>query len=266
MKKYLIVAAAALLLAACTGKKKAQDAPAEEAQLPFEEVQIMKGMSVRLDSLTEQFARIKPFGIFTKTEDGAVALTEEEKMVKPDYLMNPAELADKLDNLSMKYRACAVYQDDQVVAKVYDMEDVYTAPLTKLLVEINDPSQKYAIEHANDANVKEVVFKMAEESGRLGYIWQAAASGIIENLYILNQNQEKFLVSFTDEDAENVTFNVVCLVEAYAELAEIDPQFKNIYNVIMPLQVIDAITVDQLREQLNTLKPQIAEARKALFL
>lgn len=267
MKKfYFILAASAMILAACSGNKKAAQeetpAPAES----FEAQQIKAGMNVRLDSLTNAFNRIKPFDFITKSEDGSIALTAEEKKVKPDYLMNPAELANQLDNLSMKYRACAIYQQDQVIAKAYEMEDVYAEPLAKLVVEVNDPAQKYVIEHAKDADVKEQAYKIAEESGRANYHWQAVASGIIESLYIINQNQEKFLASFTDKDAEDVTFQVVLLVEAYAELAEYDPELKNIYNVIMPLQVIDAITVDQLREQLNSLKDDIANARAALFL
>lgn len=271
MKKFALVlaAVAAVALTACSGKKAAQEETAQEpAQESFEEQQIKLGMKVELDSLTKAWLNLKPMAVVFNAQEGKVKLSDEQKKVLPDYLINPDSVTGAL-NLSLKYRAMVVFDVDKEVAKVYGMNDVYTPAITKIAAEIDDPAVKYLFNVDEQVTYQErmnEVYRLEEENGRANYFWEAAAASIIEQLYILGRNQEVFLASFTDDDAADITFHVGNLVDAYADLAEYNQELAKLYNVILPLQVLNAITVDELRTQLNQIDADVVNARKALFL
>ena len=270
MKKFAFILAAAALFAACSGnKQQASDtnepAPAES----FQEQQIKAGMSARLDSLTAAYMRVKPLPMFDKSKEGVVALTAEEKKVAPDYLINPEEIMGKLESLSLKYRALTVMATDAMIAKLYEMPDVYSEPIARLMAEIDDPSLKFYMENEGKMERQEMmneIYRIEEEAGRANYFWETAATSIIEQLYIVGQNQDKFLSTFTDKDAEDITWHLSILVDAYKDLSEYNMELKKLYNVLQPLEVLNAITVDELRGQLKQVKGQIDQARATLFL
>ncbi|MDO4496216.1 MAG: hypothetical protein Q4B58_00055 [Bacteroidales bacterium] len=274
MKKIALVlaAVAALAMTACGGKKAAQNESAEapQSQESFQEQQIKMGMKVHLDSLTNAWLRIeKPMAVTYNAQEGKVKLSDAQKKVLPDYLVNPDEVMGSLESLSLKYRAMVVFDMDKEVAKLYGMNDVYTPAINKLAAEVDDPAVKYLYNVDEKVTYQErmnKVYSLEEENGRANYFWEAAATSIIEQLYILGRNQEVFLASFTDQDAEDITFYVSLLVDAYADLAEYNSELARLYNVILPLQVLNAITVDELRTQLNQIDADIANARKALFM
>ena len=272
MKKFAFLFAAAALFAACSGNKQQNNADTTEpaaATESFQEQQIKAGMSARLDSLTEAYMRVKPFAMFDKSKEGVVALTADEKKVAPDYLMNPDQIMNTLESLSLKYRALVVLDTDAQVAKLYEMPDVYSEPVAKLMSEVNDPAIKFFMENDGKMERSEMmkqIYKIEEEAGRANYFWEASATGIIEQLYIIGQNQEKFLASFTDKDAEDITWHLSILVDAYEDLAEYNLELRKLYNVLLPLEALNAITVDEFRSQLNGIKAQVEQARAALFL
>lgn len=273
MKKIAFVFATAAMLAACTANKPQQEAPAEEPaaatrvakEIPesFEEQQIKAGMSVQLDSLTACWTRLGKSPI--ELNGGKLALSAEEKMVKPDYLLNPAEVMDKLESLSLKYRAMVVMNIDKTIADLYEMPDVYAEPVSKLAAEVNDPAVSYFME-AGDAAEVQKIYDIEVENGRANYFWEAAATGIVEQLYVLIKNEEKFLATFTDKDAEDITYRVSLLVDAYEDLSDYNLELRKLYNVLLPLESLNAISVDQLREQLDQIKGQVEQARATLFL
>ena len=272
MKKIAFLFAAAALFAACSGNKQQtaenNEAPTETVE-SFQEQQIKAGMSARLDSLTEAYMRVKPFAMFDKSKEGVVALTADEKKVAPDYLMNPDQIMNTLESLSLKYRALVVLDTDAQVAKLYEMPDVYSEPVAKLMGEVNDPAIKYFMENDGKVDRQEMmkkIYKIEEEAGRANYFWEACATGIIEQLYIIGQNQDKFLASFTDKDAEDITWHLSILVDAYEDLAEYNLELRKLYNVLLPLEALNAITVDEFRSQLNGIKTQVEQARATLFL
>lgn len=272
MKKTLFfLAAATLVLAACGGnKQKAADETASNES--FEEQQIKAGMNVQLDSLTECLLRLNPSKFYSVTPDGTIKLTEEEKKVAPDYLFTPEALDGKLETLSAKYRALVVFYIDQKVAEQYDMKDVYSAPMKKLASEINDPAlkelqdgkEKYGEENFSALNKK--LYAIEEENGRANHFWEASATAIVEQTYLISVNQEKMLSQFTDKDAEDITYRIALLIDAFEELSEYNPNLLNLLTVLQPLGKLNAISVDQLRQQLDESKEDIANSRASLFM
>lgn len=272
MKKFsfALIAAVALIMASCGNKQKAEEV-ANDSTETFEEKQIKAGMNAQLDSLTNLWMQIKRREIFDVDPDNKIVISAEEKKVAPDYLYTPDKLKGKLETLSAKYRALVVFSIDQQVGTLYGMNDVWSSAIEKLGAEVNDPVMKLVqdgeidFDDENHIAVNEKVYKTEEEAGRANYFWEASATAIVEQTYLLSVNQDKLLAHLTDEDAEKLTFRIILLNDAYENLAEYNPQLMQLLSVLQPLSKLNAITVDQLREQLNESKEEIAQARKSLF-
>ena len=94
--------------------------------------------------------------------------------------------------------------------------------------------------------------------------WQLAAAALVEELYVMNQNSEKFLSVFTDKAADDVTFRIVVILDALQQLTTYDADMKPVADAVAPLKVLNATSVAQLKTQLAEAKDQIVAARKAL--
>jgi hypothetical protein len=142
--------------------------------------------------------------------------------------------------------------------------DDYDKTITKLVADINDPSFK-AIENAQTIfETTQTLYDEMEKNGRINYFWQLASAALVEEVYIANQNADKFLSTFDDEAASNVTFRIILVLDAINRLAEYDPEIKPIADAVAPLEVLNATTVDEFKKQLAEAKDNIAAARSAL--
>ncbi len=103
-----------------------------------------------------------------------------------------------------------------------------------------------------------------EKNGRINYFWQLASAALVEELFIANQNADKFLSVVDDEAASNITFRVILVLDAINRLAEYDPEIKPIADAVAPLEVLNATSTDELKKQLNDAKDAIDTARAAL--
>ncbi|MCR4583465.1 MAG: hypothetical protein K5764_07935 [Prevotella sp.] len=273
MKKitFAIVAVAVAMMAACGNKQQAANTSADSTET-FEEQQIKAGMSVQLDSLASIWVSLKNRGVFNIDPDGKIKLTDAEKKVTPDYLITPDELEGKLETLSAKYRALIVFDIDRQLGLLYGMEDVWTPATKKLATEVNDPSLKLIDSGEIDVKSEDYqatqkkIYETELENGRGNHYWECCATAIVEQTYLLSVNQEKLLAKLTDKDAEDLTYRIALLINAYEELSEINPQLMQLLTVLQPLGKLNAISVDQLREQLNESKEEVANSRNMLFI
>ena len=264
MKKLSMfaVAFAAMMFAACGGNKTAQTAEQEDSVKSFEQEQIEASIKMHFDSLASELGKLKQLPVVEK--DGQITLTEEEKQVKPDYLLDLAA-ADNAMTLSEKYRVLSAIEVDKELAKLYEMPvDDYDKAIGKLVAEINDPSFKAVEEGEGIYEATQALYDAMNENGRINYFWQIVATSLIEQLYITSQNTEKFIGSFTDDAAANVTFRIILIQDALDRLTEYDPEVSPVAQAIAPLAVLNATTVDELKSQLAEAKEQIASARNTL--
>jgi hypothetical protein len=140
----------------------------------------------------------------------------------------------------------------------------YEKAITKLAADINDPSFK-AIEDAGTIfETTSALYDEMEKNGRINYFWQLASAALVEQLYVCNQNADKFLSSFNDEAAANVTFRIVLVLDAVNRLAQYDPDIEPVAQAIAPLNALNATSVAEMKEQMAKMKDQINAARKAL--
>ena len=265
MKKLsiLAIAFAAIMFAACGGKKGAQTEEAADSVKSFEQQQIEASIKMHMDSIASELGKLKNLPFLNEGKDG-ITLTKEEKQVKPDYLL-AASVADEATTLTEKYRIMSALSVDKKIATLYEMptED-YEKAINKLAADINDPSFK-AIEDANTIfETTSTLYDEMEKNGRINYFWQLAASALVEQLYVINQNADKFLTAFNDDAAANVTFRIVLVLDAVNRLAQYDPDIEPVAQAIAPLEALNATTVAEMKEQLAKTKEQIIAARKAL--
>jgi len=266
MKKLSIVAVAfaAVLFAACGGNKKPQTVQETEDIKTFEQEQIEASIKLNVDSLATAMAQLKQLPITEK--NGMVVLTDEERQVKPTYLMEPA-VAENTTTLSQKYRVLSAMQVDKEIAELYGMPTAeYDNEIAKLLVDINDPSFKVISESDGIYEASQELYKAMDENGRINFYWQIVATSLVEQMYVISQNSEKFLASFDDAAAANVTMRIVLIQDAIERLTNYDPELIAVADAIEPLKVINAVSVEEFRTQLNEAAPQIEAARTALVM
>ena len=265
MKKlsFLAIAFAVIALAACGGKKSAQAEEATDSLKSFEQQQIEASIKMHMDSIASELGKLKSLPFLNEGKDG-ITLTKQEKQVKPDYLL-PANVAEEATTLTEKYRIMSALSVDKKIAALYEMptED-YEKAITKLAADINDPSFK-AIEDAGTIfETTSALYDEMEKNGRINYFWQLASAALVEQLYVCNPNADKFLSSFNDEAAANVTFRIVLVLDAVNRLAQYDLDIEPVAQAIAPLNALNATSVAEMKEQMAKMKDQIIAARKAL--
>ncbi len=271
MKKflsYVSIAALAVCVLSCGGNKKAKQAEAEApAEKSMVEQQQEEYIKMQIDSLSAEMLRLKPLDFVKKTNDGSIVLTDKEKQVKPEYLVSASAIND-LQTLSQKYRAAALIYVDKEVADLYEMTSTvsdYDKALTKLYLDINDPKLKEIFSSEETAEAMDAFYQACKSNGRTHFFWDVCAAAIVEHIYIASQNSEKFLASFDDDSASEFTLQIALLTIAINDLAEINPEYTEINEALQPLGVINAISVDQFREQLAEVKSEVALSRAALL-
>ena len=265
MKKLSILAAVvvAIVFSAC-GNKTAQNVESADSMKSFEQSQIEANIKMQIDSIAVEFSKIDQPPFFKTTKEG-IQITEEGKLVKPDYLL-AASVAEEAVTLAEKYRVMTALSIDKKVAELYEMptED-YEKAIGKLAAEINDPSFKVLENPGAVFETTSALYQEMEKNGRINYFWQIAAAALVEQLNVISQTQDQFLTPFTDETAANVTYRIILILDAVNRLAQYDPDIQPVAKAIAPLSALNATTVAEMGEQMTSMKDQIAAARKALI-
>ncbi len=266
MKKLTIfaVAFAAVLFASCNGKKVDNNTDGTDSVKSFEQSQIEAAIKMDIDSIAAAYSKLKHPSFVQEDADGQLSLSKEEKQVKPDYLLQPS-VAENATTLAEKYRILSALNVDKKLAALYEMptED-YDKSITKLLADINDPSFKGLDDTKNIFETTSTLYDAMNENGRINFFWQVASAALIEQLFIINQNSDKFLSNVTDEAASDITYRIILVLDAVKRLGEYDPEIQPVAEAIAPLEVLNATSVAELKTQMAEAKEKIEAARKAL--
>ena len=266
MKKLSIIAVvfAAVVIASCGGTNKSSQNVEADSTKSFEQSQIEANIKMQIDSIAVEFSKIEQPPFFKATKEG-IQISEEAKLVKPDYLL-AATVADEAVTIAEKYRVLAALSVDKKVAELYEMptED-YEKAIGKLAADINDPSFKVIENPGAVFETTSALYEEMEKNDRLNYFWHIAAAALVEQLNVISQTQDQFLTPFTDETAANVTYRIILILDAVNRLSQYDPDIKPVAEAIAPLDALNATTVAEMSEQMTSMKDQIAAARKALI-
>lgn len=269
MKKLILSVATLALLASCNGgSQKAQVAEVEEVK-SFEQEQIEAGIKMHVDSLASLYNSKSNVPFLTALKEGQVVLTDEEKQVKPEFLIDPAS-TNELVTLSQKYRAVALLSVDKYIAKIHDIDVAdFDAAQARLVVDINDPAfDTFVKDMGGDTPYSEAytAFYDAEnEAGRMNFFWETTTAAFVEQLFAIAQYPDKFIDCFNDQDVADFTYRLILILDGLNNLKDYAPELEELNNAVQPLNTLNAITVDQFREQVGEMKEQITEVRNTLL-
>lgn len=270
MRKSILSVAVIALLASCNGGNNQQTQQAETEEVKsFEQEQIEAGIKVQIDSLAALYNSKQDIPFMAALKKGELLLSDEEKQVKPDYLIDPAS-TNELTTFSQKYRAVAVLSIDKYLAKLHDMSvEDYDAAIARLIVDINDPAYDTFVKGMDGDSTRSVTmtefYDAEDEAGRLNFFWESAAAALVEQTYAITLHPDEFLACFTDEDAQDFTFRIILILNGLDHLQSYAPELKELCVAVKPLEELNAISVDQLREQVDAMKDKIAVVRNSLL-
>lgn len=266
VKVFYVVAAFALLGLASCGNKKTDLANAQEdSAIAFVQSELKDEIIQELDSLLNEISACKSPS-FVKSGTSTLTLTDEEKKVKPEYLVDPKN-AVNASNLSEKYRILTVLRLDRNIAELYDMDTTeYDIAISKLLSDINDPAFKASFDDTKKDKAEiESLYAAEKEVGRINYVWECIATTNVESLYILSKNVDKLTSTLDDETVANISKRLSHILISVNTLDDYDSDFKPVSESLNLLKDIKATTVVDLRKQLDEQKSNIENARKLLI-
>jgi len=213
---------AALLLVSCkNNNKKSEDKALTAEQVQQTKDQMAESVLETVDAIEQEYRKASQNSFCINQFE----LTEKEKMVKPDYLLEP-QVANTLVTRSQKINALGIYFVEYWFRKLYDMpvEEVQQV-IVKLAADVNYPLD---VEYAgSDASVSDKLAKEYEackKAGALAAYWQYRNAVLVETDYLIAQNSRLFFNRITPEQWLSYYMKMTTSVNAIKQLSEYDEE------------------------------------------
>lgn len=262
MKKYLFLPVL-FCLCACTGNKTNNSPALAES----ENIELQESVVNHLDSLADILCDSTQLAsIHSIFDANAMKLTDEQKMVKPDYLLENKDF-ESLVTLSEKYRAHAMAMVDSRVVKLYDLDSSsdYVAFVDRLQADIADKAfeEMKAKGHEDFFKPETYVqlYNTMKDAGRLQYFYESTTAMVVETLYILTKNNKAIVSQLTDEQTQALVRHLSVVTEATGLLAQSNPTLNKSAKLLSNLSSINASTTSELIDQLATVQNEIGTLR-----
>lgn len=263
--------ASALIVGACGNTASKKKDAGTKSDVSLQEQYLTHDLIIKIDSLIAGFQQLGVMPHMKAIDEGTLVLTDREKRVKPTYLM-PLARVNELITLNQKCRALAVYAVDREIAQLYEMPlEEYDKVIAQLMVDTDNVSLMEGAEIKVEVNALDVnswIVTMGEEQlgkEQMHLFFETIAAGIMESLYITSLDIPRYITYFNDQTASEVSYRFLLVVEGIKSLMPYHPELESIRGILEPLNVINAINVKQLEEQLNTLAVVIAGGRNKLL-
>jgi len=217
-----LVAICCAMMVSCKNNKSNDPTPEE---IQAQKVALADSVLAEIDAFAEEYmlASKNTFRI------PSFELTEEEKMVKPDYLLEPS-IASTLVTKSQKVNALAIFLTDVSVRKIYDMPlDETKEVIAKLAIELNHPFiPDYEM---LESEIIKKEYETCRERGDLAYFWQFQNAIVAEVGYVIAQNPELFFRKITEEQNQAFVKRTIEKNMAMRELAKYDEEMAGVLEI-----------------------------------
>ncbi len=235
-----LVAICATMAISC--KNKANEPTPEEIQA--QKVALADSVLAEIDALVDQYcdASSKAFRL------QAMELTDIEKMVKPDYLLDPS-LSGTFVTKSQKFNALVIYIIEDGIRKIYDMprEDGQEA-IAKLAAELNYPfDTDFSVSDQPVSQKTKARYDAFKDRGELASFWQFEIALIAEIDYIISHNPDLFFSKISEEQWQQYYHRKTTRLQAIEKLAKYDDEvallleFRNKYRISSSDQEIEIV-------------------------
>jgi len=164
-----------------------------------------------------------------------VLLSEKEKMVRPDYLLNLDKLNTAITR-EQKINALGMLAVDNAVRKAYgiptdDLQEI----CARFLVDVNHPVVSDAIDVFENITPGEgisMVYDICKENNEVEYFWQLENAVIKSVQYVISQDPDLYF-SKISQASWNSFMNRVDLTRQVAlEISKYDSDFKDIETIL----------------------------------
>ena len=221
MKKYYVFIALALvagMTVSCKNNaKKAAEATEEVADVV--EIALSDEVMASIDGLAQKVTDEN--GIINVATIISENLTEEEKLVKPDYLLE-AEDVQNLVNRSQRIGALAILAVERPIRQAYEMPiEATDEAIVSLIVGLNHP---ISFEERNLTPAEKIkkTYEACKERGDVQYFWEFTMAIENELVYLIANNADKIYGAISDDQINAAGPRYASIITAIRELAEYD--------------------------------------------
>ena len=204
----------------CKNNKKAEaDAEVVEAAKTI----LSDDVLAKIDEIGKPF--LENNGEYSFGKIISSSITEEEKLIKPDYLLDPA-VVNTLTTKAQKVNALAILIAESTIREVYEMSvEDSKAAIGRLYAEvgslsIDDPDSKTISKKVSE------IYNKCKENGELALFWQFEFAIQCESRYLISQNPDIFFRNISEEQFHSYTKQFLTCRDVVETLAEYDPEVK----------------------------------------
>ena len=224
MKKYYLFIALAMVAAMTVSCKNNKKAEAEAEVVEAAKTILADDVLARIDEIGKPF--LENSGEYSFASIISSNLTEEEKLVKPDYLLDPA-VVNTLTTKNQKIFALGILVTESKIREIYEMpvEEAKEA-IGRLYAEIgtslsiDDPDNKTISEKLSE------IYNKCKENGELSLFWQLQFAVQCEFNYLISQNPDIYFRNISEEQFQSFGEEFLNCRKVVETLAEYDPEVK----------------------------------------
>lgn len=227
---YFIISLAlvATMAVSCgqNGAKKGLEKSKEE--VTEAKVELMDDILSTVDSLEQ---RCVESGQDYETVIGVItsALTPEQRLVKPDYLLDPSRTSELL-SLRQKVNALAILLTERPIREAYNMPlGPVDKAISKLYVEVGHPVVDIDGEEITMSERIERTYKICKENDEVCYFWLFDTAVQQSLLYLISFNSDTFFDNITPEQYSAFNTRISATIRAAEALAPYDKDVASAY-------------------------------------
>jgi len=225
MKKVLFLSLALISVLTVSCKNVKKTTAEEDAVIETAKMNMSNEALNAIDSLAAIYV-----DLFENTEIEGISLTEREKMLKPDYLLEP-DMVGTLLSKTQKVSGLAVYLAEYQVRKAFDMPlSEAKGAISQLLIELNYPDIQDMQDNMS-GNIRQI-YQVCKDSGELDMFWKFVYANQIEFLFIISHKPEYFFDAITEDQYSLFTDRCSSFVKAIELLSDFDEESKEIWGII----------------------------------
>ncbi len=273
MKRILLLSATvalALISTSCGNKRPKMPQLSNYVQ----DSTLQADLEKQVDSLFSLISAKLPTHPFIDIKNGKFTLTEQQKKVRPTYLL-PLDKADNLQTFSQKNIALKLYVIDRAVAEMYGMStEGYDAVIAELIADVN--IQEFPFRAGIDWQSPEApkvflertnaVIREQKEKGQLNYFVERVAASLIECSFLLSQAPEVYSEVLTDQDLADLSYELAIMTDIVDKMSIRYPNLIPIratLNVLKPLHSVSG--KQEFLQQLKGITPALKVARNTIL-
>ncbi len=226
MKRTLLYVATATICLATMLSCKNKTNELTQEQVQEQKLAVADSVLSLIDTLEIEFVNKSDNGF--RVSD-LFALTDAEKLVKPDYLLDPSA-ANTLFTRRQKINALAYYTLEYGIREAYGMplDDVNKA-ITKLSVDVDVPIDlDYLRSDAAESLKVQRVYEMCREKGDIAAFWQYQCAFIFHTDYIIACNPKLYIPKISEEGLQQFNHRLEYVTNAATALAPYDKDMESL--------------------------------------